>query len=578
MQINKQLTQVGNYIVVSFEFDDVTGITSISDEIVGENPPNYYVLREFRWSYNNNNWSLWSEYDSQTIQAIQFDPEQKLYMEFKYTAVSDLYDEGDDIDDINIVSIVIKVNKHKSDPSQGFTPISSYCSDEKCGNSALFNGLCGGFSFDPYAVNKGISMYKDLSMLVNKTWGHNVNYYKVDAQQRSADVVLKEYTIYNVAIEKCIKVMVPNNEFPDSKVQFNQYGIDFEAPFEVHIDKRYYEEIFGRNRPQKRDILYFPMMNRIYEIKSAYLFRDFMHEGVYYKVSLGKYEPKANTTMDLSVKEDLESLLITTEELFGKQIEDETRKVTKKEQYHTTTHKDDINRLSINRGLDIIKFDLYNNWTLLTDYYYDMSSVHEGVQEEQDAVVYRSKGVFGPNDSKSFLFWFQFQKDNNSLSRNLIHCMNAGGDGISIEMVYLGDDTSDNGILVNINGTQYSTTITNRIYENEWYAVIINMSNAFGQIGMFLYKMRPQMENTTELRLVHKSVLPMQKEVFDNETNYKLLPSKLNIATVKAFNTMIDEDKHSTVLNQMVVKDTDLAFIIDTCRPLLRIPKITNPK
>jgi hypothetical protein len=47
------------------------------------------------------------------------------------------------------------------------------------------------------------------------------------------DVVLHEWTLYDVDEPCTIKVIVPNNEFPDSKINFNPFGLDFEMPFEV---------------------------------------------------------------------------------------------------------------------------------------------------------------------------------------------------------------------------------------------------------------------------------------------------------------------------------------------------------
>ena len=73
------------------------------------------------------------------------------------------------------------------------------------------------------------------------------------------------------------------------------FGVDFEMPFEIQIDKNYFQEIFGDGAgPQKRDVIWFPNTDRIYEVSSSYLFRDFMNEPLYFKVTLIKWLPKAN--------------------------------------------------------------------------------------------------------------------------------------------------------------------------------------------------------------------------------------------------------------------------------------------
>ena len=44
----------------------------------------------------------------------------------------------------------------------------------------------------------GLNLYKDLSLIVNKVFGFEVNYYSVQPQARGKDVILKEYTIFDV--------------------------------------------------------------------------------------------------------------------------------------------------------------------------------------------------------------------------------------------------------------------------------------------------------------------------------------------------------------------------------------------
>jgi len=165
-------------------------------------------------------------------------------------------------------------------------------------------------TFKPYDVNRGINLYQDLSKVVNNVFGHEVVYYSVQPQGRGKDVVIKEYTLFDVVDEQCVKVMVPNNQFPDAAINFDSWGLNFQQPFEIHIDRKYFESIFGKgSQPRKRDIIYFPLTNRIYEINSTYLFRDFMYSPVYFKIELKKYSQKSNTYFrDPAYKEELDGI------------------------------------------------------------------------------------------------------------------------------------------------------------------------------------------------------------------------------------------------------------------------------
>jgi hypothetical protein len=84
--------------------------------------------------------------------------------------------------------------------------------------------------------------------------------------------------------------MVPNNTFPDAALTFDSWGLNFNQPFEIHIDRKYFESIFGKgSQPRKRDIIFFPLTNRIYQIDSMYVFRDVNNYPVYFKIQLVKY-------------------------------------------------------------------------------------------------------------------------------------------------------------------------------------------------------------------------------------------------------------------------------------------------
>jgi len=52
----------------------------------------------------------------------------------------------------------------------------------------------------------------------------------------------------------------------------------------------------------------------------------------------------------------------------------------------------------------------------------------------------------------------------------------------------------------------------------------------------------------------------------------------LQMTNLRIFGLMLEEEKQSLVLNQMVVQDSDEAILICNARPLLRLPRITNPK
>lgn len=406
-------TYIGSYRILSWDkpYKNVSRLNGwIIDSINTSNDPvdldAQDISIDFRYSVDGKSWSLWtnvgtaltgiSESHTSNEKAdpfiIDLDPDLPFYPEFRFTSTARNNDgtvpfSGDEPISPSIIIIDFDLDVTYSgtvsptdpnvDPTNAIIkPPVPTCSEEKSNRPVVFNNDCTQITFNPYAVNTALNLYQDLSLSVNRLFGWEVNYYSVQPQSRSKDVVLREYTLYDVVDEKCIKVMVPQNQFPDNKINYDPFGLQFEEPFEIHIDKIYFESFFGRgSQPRKRDIIYFPLTNRIYEINSMYLFRDFMYSPVYFKIELKKYQPKANTYyQDPAYKEELDGISLNTQTLFGPETTAEEEKLTKPQQYVTSTQNrdPDPNRSYVYKDLPIIGYDLNNNWTIVFNHYYDM--------------------------------------------------------------------------------------------------------------------------------------------------------------------------------------------------------------
>ena len=398
---------------------------------------------DFRYSIDGKTWSLWSNVGTalngrtnnfSEIYQIPLNPNNKFYPEFRFTSIlknpdGTFIEIPDSPVDSNIVITTFELDITYADPIE--IPIvypSPICSNEVSKRPIIFSDCR--FTFKPYNVNKAVNLYNDLSFMVNKIFGFDINYYSVQPQARGRDVSLREYTLFDVVDEKCVKIMVPGNQFPDNKINFDPFGLQFEEPFEVHIDKRYFEEMFGKgSQPRKRDIIYFPLTNRIYEINSTYLFRDFMYSPVYFKIELKKYQPKSNTYFqDPAYKEELEGISLTTESLFGEDIEKEEKKIAKPQQYgNANTISEDPIRSYIYKDLSIVGYDLNNNWTIVFNHYYDLSSAFNYVPEftteigsYRNAIRYKELPKLGSNEELAFTCWFSMKNvyNNKSLSKS----------------------------------------------------------------------------------------------------------------------------------------------------------------
>jgi hypothetical protein len=426
-----EFTAIGNYRIISWAepFKKVQSFNGWLIDASGETPPGAFLFLEFRWSVNGLNWSLWTPLTESAIQEIPISPETPFHIEVRITATSDenqspYYPPGTSLSPpIILLDFELDFTYETVDPRDLMQVSAPLCSKELTNYPIVFSNC--DFTFRPYEVNRAINLYQDMSKVVNEVFGHEVIYYSVQPQGRGKDVVLKEYTLFNVTEEKCVKVMVLNNQFPDASINFETFGLNFQQPFEIHIDRKYFESIFGKgSQPRKRDIIFFPITNRIYQIDSMYVYRDINNYPVYFKIQLVKYEIKKNTTfLDPKTESDLHDYTVNTKDLFGEQVQDEETELTKPQQYVVTSQRrfEDPTRSYINETLPIIEYDLNNNWTIVFNSYYDLDrsfiddpntidpSSPTIIDEEKDAVRWKADPVLNNTEERCFTCWFRLQ-------------------------------------------------------------------------------------------------------------------------------------------------------------------------
>jgi hypothetical protein len=129
------------------------------------------------------------------------------------------------------------------------------------------------------------------------------------------------------------------------------------------------------------------------------------------------------------------------------------------------------------------------------------------------------------------------------------------------------------------------------------YSIVVNFSNVYKQISANVWEMsydpvNPN-EQTSKLNKVHEVVrmftdpiLFNAPSVINNDTaspfygtddnSYKIFTGPIFLTNIRLFKNMIDIDTQSTVLNQNVVRDAQLAHIIDNAKPLLKAPKFAR--
>lgn len=142
--------------------------------------------------------------------------------------------------------------------------------------------------------------------------GIAIYYFRVSPDMSSKDLTFKEFALHNVVDVKTIKLLAPDGNMPSSKPQMTEFDFDWVNDWDVEVSKTSFAQAFGDTVfPKQRDLVYIPMMKRMYEVNSAY---DEKKDGLMWHSStwhlaLVKYTDKTN--VDKGEFEDTIDSLLT---------------------------------------------------------------------------------------------------------------------------------------------------------------------------------------------------------------------------------------------------------------------------
>lgn len=471
-------------------------------------------------------------------------------------------------------------------------------------------------TYNPYAAAQKIgNWYTYLANSVGKIFGWTVDYHLTDPDGKGIDRNMHEYQLYNIVDTQKIKIIVPENAFPDNQVQLNEYMLDMMDTFQVIILKDEFHNAFGiEKRPAQKDIIYFCQANRMYRVKHAQVHRDIMYMGIYYNVVLEKYEKLANEqNISNSSKSLIDSLTEnnTIDSLFGDAMRLQENKIVNKQQ-KPITHE--VYRLNTNPKLEIVKKDIYNsiNELKIADSYYNLSSLSSGLS----AVTYTYQdSTLNVSDNRAFNVWFNFNNKyspNKSIDEEVFKSYDIDNHTY-FDFITNYDSINQQGyklwyankqLILTINNLNYNLSVTG-LTTNIWYGLSVNIDNRQRKISLDLFK-RNYGYNITMFSSDYKSIILDSKNTTDilnyksmgyrpvknTEINVKLTNSELlNIAsveyeniplntfninetiTIKASNIkltniriyddVIPNESKSNTLNQRVVKDSEYLIIAD---------------
>ena len=256
--------------------------------------------------------------------------------------------------------------------------------------------------FNPNLALASAQTYNTLNSVANQMFGIDARWFRAVPQQRSKDVIFQEYTLSCVEDTPiCLKVVVGPNGFPDSKYQMDLMGLQYELPTQIEIDKKYWETTVGfGTAPQKKDIVYLPLPNKLYQVESSFLKRGFMEQETTWVVNLRKYQPEASRREGEALKETIDKYTVGEQELFGEAIQDNIEKLTDKKQtsaFNSTSQ--DIYK-TLDSSLRTVNYNLEIHGVIVAQSIYEMKS-----SGSSTAVTYNSSDYITTSSDRSLTAW-----------------------------------------------------------------------------------------------------------------------------------------------------------------------------
>lgn len=656
---NDFFTIDGNTTQMILRPTDIYKVFSISDfEVIykgyiGDVNIKYRVTQD-----GGKRYSEWENLTTENISTYRFNELRFAQIEYLVTQSSTesspvkIYDIILTGDFQNVSANYLKSNKYglredclsKYLKDTGQVGISDLCSDNYMGSSSSSGGLNPSgpaYNYDKDFYTQGLSCYMDGSsideitawnseqtglwnpyestkindfynMLANQTadilsW--EIDYHITDPDQNGIDMFLHEYQLMNVIDVKKVKVLVPDNKFPDNTVKMNSFNLDLFDTFEIHLMKDEFKNKFGiEKRPMEKDILYFCQINRLFYIKHAQIFRDVMNAGIYYKIILEKYEQKANyENLSANSKAMLDVLTkdTTMDELFGIEVENEMNKVANLDQTYPTT--DEKMRKSMFSKVIITETSLYSGDMLVARNYYDFKNCIG-----KAGVTYKKNDrILEKSDNRSIVLWFNFNNKNGQKIRkdDIVKAYYVNRKN-TFELLNNYDSDNNVGYKVNYQNGEIVLQLNDMYYKlesmnlltNIWYQLVININQRQGELDLYLYKrdntykvimMRDDHElasvvstNTTGYTyLVNMGYKPIDnEEQYSSSEEYTLLynslyenfamnyehnidisitASDIKYTNLRIFNDIIPYDSIGNILNQEIITDAQHLILAD---------------
>lgn len=434
-----------------------------------------------------------------------------------------------------------------------------------------------------------------LNSWIQSTLSTPVTYFKISGIDTSRDVILNEFGIYEGSEGVCLGVHIKDNIIPTEKPEYKEWGLDWES-FEIEINVKTFSDVYGKGvTPTVGDFLYIKSVNRMYSVLSFFTERDVSGEPTSYTLKLSTYEGKKSIINEPSVTETLENVLVSTEEIFSKEIEDEFLDSRGTTDDHAFTLTTDSQRSILSDKVIIKDKTLMNSGTKIFNHFYDMREMSLG----EVLVMYKNVVSLSKDDGISISATLRFEEEllqvkaeNGIIESNPHKLLGVGtklSDGSFVTREEDGKyftNSNSNGMLhtlpilnLGIIGEILSIQISGKVFEvldnnfnvlysmdtnllpKTWYTVVVNFSNQHRFLGLYIW------ERNKKLPTFEKEIPLRDEIVLEKETMY-ITAGVGQLTNIRVLSKSIPVKHQRSYFMSDKVPQVSTVIIEDNARPL----------
>ena len=434
-----------------------------------------------------------------------------------------------------------------------------------------------------------------LNSWIQNTLSTPVTYFKISGIDTSRDVILNEFGVYEGSEGVCLGVHIKDNIIPTEKPEYKEWGLDWES-FEIEISVKTFSDVYGKGvTPTVGDFLYIKSINRMYSVLSFFTERDVSGEPTSYTLKLSTYEGKKSIINEPSITETLENVLISTEEIFSKEIEDEFLDSRGTTDDHAFTLTTDSQRSILSDKVIIKDKTLMNSGTKMFNHFYEMKEMSLG----EVLVMYKNEISLSKDDGISLSAALRFEEEflevkaeNGVIESNPHRLLGVGTkfsdgsfitreedgkyftNGNSSEMLHtlptLNLGTIGEILNIQISGKVFEVLDNNfnvlysvdiGLLPKTWYTVVVNFSNQHRFLGLYIW------ERNKKLPVFEKEI-PLRNEIILKSETMYITAGVGQLTNIRVLSKSIPIKHQRSYFMSDKVPQVSTVIIEDNARPI----------